>query len=59
LRSGPKGHISYRRIAQECWRKLNDIQPLMAKFIRVNMEGGSSSWASTMFNPEYNFEPKK
>lgn len=59
LRSGSKGHISYRRIAQECWRKLNEIQPLMAKFIRVNMDEGSSSWASTMFNPEYNYTPKK
>lgn len=59
LRSGIKGHISYRRIAQECWRKLNEIQPLMAKYIRVNMEGGSSSWASTMYNPEYNYAPKK
>ncbi len=58
LRSGLKGHISYRRIAQACWQKLNEIQPLLAKYIRVNMEEGSSSWASTMYNPEYNFKPK-
>lgn len=58
LRSGLKGHISYRRIAQACWQKLNEIQPLVAKYIRVNMEEGSSSWASTMYNPEYNFKPK-
>ncbi len=59
LRSGLKGHISYRRIAQACWQKLNEVQPLLAKYIRVNMEQGSSSWASTMFNPEFNFMPKK
>lgn len=59
LRSGLKGHISYRRIAQACWQKLNEIQPLLAKYIRVNMEEGSSSWASTMFNPEFNYMPKK
>ncbi len=58
LRSGLKGHISYRRIAQACWTKLNEIQPLLAKYIRVNMEEGSSSWASTMFKPEYNYFPK-
>ncbi len=59
LRSGNKGHISYRRIAQACWEKLNEIHPLLAKYIRVNMEEGTSSWASTMFNPEYNYMPKK
>lgn len=58
LRSGKKGHISYRRIAQACWQKLNEIQPLLAKYIRVDMSGGSSSWASTMYKPEYNYRPK-
>lgn len=58
LRTGIKGHISYRRIAQACWQKISKIHPLLAKYIRVNMEGGSSSWASTMFNPEYNYMPK-
>lgn len=58
LRTGPKGHVSYRRIAQACWQKINKIHPLLAKYIRVNMEGGSASWASTMFNPEYNYMPK-
>ncbi len=59
LRSGLKGHISYRRIAQAMWHKLNEVQPLLAKYIRVNMEEGSASWASTMFNPAFNFMPKK
>ncbi|MCX6778635.1 MAG: FAD-dependent thymidylate synthase [Candidatus Magasanikbacteria bacterium] len=58
LRSGKKGHISYRRIAQACWEKLNEIHPLLAKYIRVDMSEGSSSWASTMFKPEYNYKPK-
>ncbi len=59
LRSGVKGHISYRRVAQACWQKLNEIHPLLAKYIRVNMSEGSSSWASTMFKPEYNYKPKE
>lgn len=37
LRSGKKGHISYRRIAQDCWRELEKIHPLLAKYIRVDM----------------------
>lgn len=59
LRSGRKGHISYRRIAQACWQKLNEIHPLLAKYIKVDISEGSSSWASTMFKPEYNYMPKK
>lgn len=58
LRSGKKGHISYRRIAQECWRKLNEIHPLLAKYIRVDMIGGSDSWAASMYNPEFSYKPK-
>jgi len=37
LRSGKKGHISYRRIAQQCFKELEKIQPLLAKYIRVDM----------------------
>lgn len=37
LRSGKKGHISYRRIAQQCWREIEKIHPLLAKYIRVDM----------------------
>lgn len=58
LRSGKKGHISYRRIAQACWQKLNEIHPLLAKYIRVDMSEGSSSWAATMYKPEYSYRPK-
>lgn len=38
LRSSPRGHWSYRRIAQLCWEELNKIHPLLAKYIRVTME---------------------
>lgn len=58
LRSGSKGHISYRRIAQQCWQRINEVQPLLAKYIRVDMSQGSASWASTMYNPEYSYKPK-
>jgi len=58
LRSGKKGHISYRRIAQACWERLNEVHPLLAKYIRVDMTEGSSSWASTMFKPEFSYKPK-
>jgi hypothetical protein len=49
LRSGQKGHISYRRIAQACWQELNKIHPLLAKYIKVDMTGGSASWAATLY----------
>ena len=57
LRSGKKGHPSYRKIAQECWRKLNEIQPLLAKYIAVDMEEMSASWAATLENKDYYFNP--
>ena len=41
LRSGKKGHPSYRRIAQEIWRTLDEAHPLLASFIRVDMSGTS------------------
>jgi len=59
LRSGKKGHISYRRIAQECWNKVNEIHPLLAKYIRVDMEGGSSSWAASLHDESLSLKPKK
>ncbi|MBU1131617.1 FAD-dependent thymidylate synthase [Patescibacteria group bacterium] len=57
LRSGPKGHIAYRRVAQNLWKKLNEIQPMLAKFIRVNMENESESWAATLDNKAYDMNP--
>jgi len=57
LRSGKKGHASYRRIAQECWRKLNEIQPLLAKYIRVDMDEMSVSWAASLENKDFYYNP--
>lgn len=37
LRSGKKGHPSYRRIAQEVWKTLNESHPAIAEFIRVDL----------------------
>lgn len=49
LRSGQKGHISYRLIAQACWYEIKKIHPLFAKYIKVDLTGGSSSWAATLY----------
>ncbi len=38
LRSAPQGHIAYRTIAQEVYRELERVQPLLAKYIRVDLE---------------------
>jgi thymidylate synthase ThyX len=43
LRSGPKGHQSYRRIAQETWRTLDETHPDLAKHIRVDLSGHTLS----------------
>ena len=37
LRSGPMGHYSYRIIAQQCYKEIEQIHPILAKYIRVNM----------------------
>ncbi|OGZ78739.1 MAG: hypothetical protein A2358_02980 [Candidatus Staskawiczbacteria bacterium RIFOXYB1_FULL_37_44] len=57
LRSGKKGHASYRRIAQECWKKLNEIQPLLAKYIRCDMDEMSVSWAASLENKDFYYNP--
>jgi len=43
LRSGPKGHPAYRRVAQETWRTLHETHPDLARHIRVDLSGASSS----------------
>ena len=48
LRSGKKGHISYRRIAQECWRQIKEVHPFIAEFINVEMDEEGSSWAANL-----------
>lgn len=57
LRSGKKGHASYRRIAQECWRKLEKIHPLFAKYIDVDMDEMDASWAATLENKDFYYNP--
>ena len=37
LRSAKQGHISYRRIAQQVFRELEKVQPLLARYIRVDL----------------------
>lgn len=37
LRSGKKGHPSYRKVAQDLWTSLNESHPMLAKHIRVDM----------------------
>jgi len=38
LRSGPRGHASYRKVAQDMWVELNQQCPDIMKYIRVNFE---------------------
>jgi thymidylate synthase ThyX len=37
LRSAKQGHLSYRRIAQEVFHELERVQPLLARYIRVDL----------------------
>ena len=41
LRSGRQGHISYRQIAQQVFREVERVHPLLAKYIRVDLEDHS------------------
>jgi len=43
LRSGKKGHPSYRRIAQEIWKTVHESHPTIAEFIRVDLSTESLS----------------
>jgi thymidylate synthase ThyX len=38
LRSSRQGHTAYRRIAQDTWKALHAVHPIMADFIRVDMK---------------------
>ncbi len=38
LRSAKQGHVSYRRIAQDVYRALDAHHPLLARYIRVDLE---------------------
>jgi thymidylate synthase ThyX len=37
LRSAKQGHVSYRRIAQEVYRQLARVHPLLARYMRVDL----------------------
>jgi thymidylate synthase ThyX len=37
LRSGRQGHPSYREVAQQVFRELERVQPLLARYIRVDL----------------------
>ncbi len=52
LRSGIKGHPSYRRIAQETWRTLEQTHPFLAKFIRVDLRGDEASVSTIGSKPK-------
>jgi len=47
LRSTPKGHPSYRRIAQELYSTIQQVHPLLAKYIRVDTSGSYLSTVGT------------
>lgn len=38
LRSAKQGHASYRRIAQEVYRQLAGVHPLLARYMRVDLQ---------------------
>ncbi len=37
LRSSRQGHISYRRVAQACFREVERVHPLLARVLRVDL----------------------
>ncbi|MCC7495691.1 MAG: FAD-dependent thymidylate synthase [Fimbriimonadaceae bacterium] len=37
LRSGRQGHVSYRRVAQDCWHELHRVHPALAAAVRVDL----------------------
>ena len=38
LRSAKQGHISYRKIAQQVFKEVERVHPLLARYIRVDLE---------------------
>ena len=38
LRSNRQGHVSYRQIAQQVFREMERVHPLLAKYIRVDLD---------------------
>ncbi len=52
LRSGIKGHPTYRFIAQEIWRTLNETHPLLASFIHVDLRGNEAGVSTLGAKPK-------
>ena len=52
LRSGKKGHPSYRKIAQETWRTLEATHPILASIIRVDMSGNEEGVSTLGAKPK-------
>jgi len=52
LRSGIKGHPSYRKIAQDIWRTIDETHPLLAKFIRVDLRGNEAGVSTLGAKPK-------
>jgi thymidylate synthase ThyX len=52
LRSGKKGHPSYRRIAQETWRSLEATHPLLASLIHVDLDGNEAGLSTLGAKPK-------
>ncbi|MCX6817830.1 MAG: FAD-dependent thymidylate synthase [Candidatus Aenigmarchaeota archaeon] len=42
LRSSKEGHISYRRVAWELYKEVKRVHPMLAKYIKVDMDEGPS-----------------
>ncbi len=57
LRSTPKGHPSYRRIAQELYSTIQQVHPLLAKYIRVDTSGSYLSTVGTSAQFEQVLKP--
>ena len=56
LRSGKKGHPSYRKIAQDCWKAVDAIHPAFSKAIPVDMSETSVSTVGTKVKSEHALE---
>jgi len=52
LRSGKKGHPSYRKIAQETWRTLKATHPLLAEIIKVDLSGSEEGHSTLGAKPK-------
>ncbi|MBD3251488.1 hypothetical protein GF380_03465 [Candidatus Uhrbacteria bacterium] len=52
LRSGKKGHPSYRKIAQEVWGTMEQTHPLLAELIKVDLSGSEEGLSTLGAKPK-------